>query len=70
MISKLLIFDNVKRYAKKRDISISKLERMSDLSKGTISKWNTVSPTADNLKRVANNLKLKVDKLLEEGEEQ
>ncbi len=66
----MLIFDNVKRYAKKRDISISKLERMSDLSKGTISKWNTVSPTADNLKRVANNLKLKVDKLLEEGEEQ
>jgi len=65
----MLIYDNIRVLAEKKNLSISELERMSELSKGTIGKWNIVSPTAENLKRVALNLKVKVDKLLEDNTE-
>lgn len=63
-----MIYENVLEIAKKKGISISKLERLSGLSKGTIPKWRTASPTASNLKAVADVLGTTVDKLLEEKE--
>lgn len=64
-----LIFNNLLEIAQSKNLSISKLERLAGLSKGTISKWKTASPTIDNLQAVAKVLEVKVDKLLEEGRE-
>lgn len=58
------IFNNIVEEAKKKNISICKLEKMAGLSKGAISKWRTSSPTVENLQAVAKELKVKVEKLL------
>lgn len=59
-----MIFNNIKRIADEKGIPISKLETTCGMSKGSICKWNTVSPTTKNLVKVAAALKVKVDKLL------
>lgn len=53
--------------ARKRGMKIAEIERAAGLSKGSISKWKTVSPTVGNLQAVANVLKVKVDVLLKDG---
>ena len=63
--SDTLVYKNVLKLATQRGMSISELERKAGLSKATIPKWKTSSPTVDNLKAVATVLKVKVDKLLE-----
>ena len=60
-----MIYYKVLELAQKNELSISKLERLAGLAKGTISKWKNASPTIDNLQAVAKVLKVKVDKLLE-----
>lgn len=60
-----MVFDNIVELANKKNMSISKLERLAGLAKGTISKWRTSSPTVDNLQAVAKVLNVTVDKLLE-----
>ena len=60
-----MIFNNIVKYAQEKNISISKLERLSNLSKGAISKWKTSSPTIESLQAVANALGVDVKKLLE-----
>ena len=59
-------YEKVKNLAKKKGMSISELERQAGLSTGCISKWKVSNPTVHSLKAVANVLKVKVDKLLEE----
>lgn len=59
-------YEKVKNLANKKGMSISELERRAGLSNGSISKWKVSNPTAHSLKAVANVLKVKVDKLLEE----
>ena len=60
-----MIYDKIKALCKKKNISVSSVEKKAGLSNGAISKWNTVSPTIDNLQAVAKVLKVKVDKLLD-----
>lgn len=60
-----MIYNNILELAQGSGISITKLEKLAGLSKGTISKWKTASPTVENLQAVAKVLKVKVDKLLE-----
>ena len=60
-----MVYEKISEIAKKKNISISELERRAGLSKATISKWKTSSPKADNLKSVATVLNVKVDELLE-----
>ena len=57
---------NVKRYAKMQKIPIYLIERQAGLGNGCISKWNTSSPSAEKLKRVADVLGITVDTLLKE----
>lgn len=59
-----LLYDRIREICKKKGVSVSALERQAGLGHGTISKWNNVSPTTDNLQAVANILKVKVDNLL------
>ena len=51
-----MIYDNIFERAKKRGISINKLEEQAELSKGSICKWGkSVSPTVKSIKKVAPN---------------
>ena len=60
-----MIYDKIKEICKEKGISVSSLEKKANLSNGAISKWNVSAPTVDNLKAVADVLKVKVDKLVE-----
>lgn len=59
-----MIFEKVSELAKKKGISISKLEKLAGLSKCSISKWKTASPTVNSLQAVAKVLETTVDELL------
>ena len=59
-----MIYDKIKEICKEQGISVNSVEKQAKLSNGAISKWNESSPTAENLKSVADVLKVKVDKLL------
>lgn len=60
-----MIYDTIKEICKDKGISVASVEKKAGLGKATISKWNNVSPTVDNLKAVAKVLKVKVDRLLD-----
>lgn len=55
-----------KEICKQRGISVTYVERTAGLSNGIISKWNTCSPTVENVKAIAEVLKCTVDELLED----
>lgn len=61
-----MIYSNVEELAKKKGISLSELERRAEMSKGSISKWKTSSPTIGNLSAVASVLGVSVNRLLKE----
>lgn len=61
------IYDNICKRAKEIGISINAIEKETGLSVGSVCKWNTVSPTAKSLAKVAKILECTVDDLLKEG---
>ena len=58
------VHDNVKNRAKAAGISINAIEKRAGLSIGSVCKWNTVSPTASNLLKVAQILGCSINDLL------
>lgn len=58
------IFDRISEKAKEKGISINSLEIQSGVSVGSIYKWNTVSPTVRNLKKVAKVLGCGIEDLV------
>lgn len=60
-----MIYENVKKYADKKGISISVLEENAGIKKGTIGRWEILNPKAEHLKTVATILDVTIDKLLE-----
>lgn len=63
-----MIYDNIVAIAKKRGLSLRKVENMAGLSSGAIGKWKTKSPQVNNLLAVAKVLKVSVNTLLKETE--
>lgn len=59
-----MLYDQIKKLASKKGISIQKIEADLELSNGIISKWNKAKPTINNLAKVANYLGMTVDDLL------
>ena len=59
-----LIYENIKVICKKLGISINKLEIETGMSRGSVSKWNTHTPTVSNLKIVADYLNTSLDELI------
>jgi len=59
-----MIFDCISKLCKDRGITVSKLERETGISNGTISKWNTCSPSVKNLKAVADYFGMTIDALI------
>ena len=61
-----MIYDNIKKIAKNRNISIYRIEKDLNFSNGLISKWNKSTPTINLLKQVADYLSVSLEKLLED----
>lgn len=58
------IFNNIYKKATEKNISINALEEKAGVSKGSIYKWDSVSPTIKNLSKVANVLECSADDLI------
>ncbi|HHT7626652.1 TPA: helix-turn-helix domain-containing protein [Streptococcus suis] len=61
-----MIYDNIKKIARNRNISVYRIEKDLDFSNGLISKWNKSIPTITMLKKVADYLSVSLEELLEE----
>lgn len=61
-----MILENIRTLCKERRISISALEKATNIGNGTISGWNTCSPRVNNLQAVAQYFGITVDELLRE----
>ena len=60
----IAVYDNVKTLAKAAGLSINSIEKKAGLSIGSVCKWNTVSPTASSLLKVAQILGCSINDLL------
>lgn len=61
-----LLFDNIKKLAKEKNVSISEIEENCKLGKRTIYRWDINSPSIDKVKAVSNFLGVTVDELLKD----
>lgn len=57
--------ENIQRYAKEKNMPIYKLEDKINVAKGSISKWDSVRPSIDKVKAVADALGKTIEQLLE-----
>lgn len=60
------IYEKIKEIAKEKKITIDAIEKEANLGRGSLSKWNTVSPSVSNLMKVANILNVRIGDLVEE----
>ena len=63
-----MYYDKVKKFAKKKGVSVRKIEIDLELSNGSISKWNASTPGADKLEKVANYLGVNVSDFFDNKE--
>lgn len=61
------MLEKIKQLCIERKTTISRLERETGIANGCIRKWVSVSPTADNLAKVADYFGVSVDFLLGRG---
>lgn len=61
----MAIYDRIKDACREQGISVTRVEKESGLSNGSISKWNESSPTVDKLNAVAKVLNKTIDDLLD-----
>ena len=59
-----MLYENIKSLCDKKKISIPQLERELNFGAGTIYKWQTVSPSVDNLQKVADYFEVTIDSLV------
>lgn len=58
-----MVYENVKMEADKKGMSLNALEKAANLSKGTIAKWKTASPTIKSLLAVSSVLEVNLEDL-------
>ena len=59
-----MLLKNIRLLCSKKPVSIAKLERETGISNGTISRWDTSSPSIENVQKVAEYFGVTVDYLL------
>lgn len=64
-----MLLKNIRILCSKKPISIARLERETGISNGTISRWDTSSPTVENVQKVADYFGVTVDDLLSKAME-
>ncbi|MEE5987226.1 helix-turn-helix domain-containing protein [Ligilactobacillus equi] len=62
-----MIYDEVKKLADEHKVSIWKLERDLGLSNGSISKWNSSTPSSVSLQKVAEYFDVSVAYILKQA---
>ena len=62
-----MIADNIVNLCARKGISISRLEKSVGLGNATIKRWNTCSPSVENIKKVADFFNVKIDDLISNG---
>lgn len=60
-----MIYDNVKKFCKERNISIGRLEKELEFSNGSICKWNENEPGIKKVQKVADFLEVSIEELLQ-----
>lgn len=63
------IYNNIKKTAEKKHLSISAVERYANLSRGTVFKWKKSSPTVATLQKVADVLGVPIANLLKDDKD-
>ena len=58
------MYEKIKEICKKKKITISKLEEDLKFSQGSVCKWGNVSPSVDKVKKVADYLRVDINKLI------
>ena len=61
-----MLLEQIKIQCKKHNTSVVKLEDELGFGRGTIYKWENVSPTIQNLKKVADYFGCTIDELLKD----
>lgn len=61
------MYQKIKEVCKKKKITIKKLEEDLGFSQGSVCKWGRISPSVDKAKKVADYLKVSIDKLLDDN---
>lgn len=63
-----MIYENIKEFCKKKNLSISALEKKAGLGNGTIGKWKDSKscPTVETLVKIADALGVSVGRLIKE----
>ena len=64
-----MILKNIRRLCAEKGITIQRLEQITGLKNGCVSKWAVSDPKVTNLKKVADVLGVTVDDLLAEHKE-
>lgn len=59
-----MLLEKIKKLCEKNGTNIANLEKELGFGSGTIRKWNVVSPSVLNLKKVADYFHVSVDELL------
>lgn len=63
------LYDKVLELCRRKQMSISALERESGIKRGVIEKWKVSSPSVANVEKVANYFGISVDYLLDRTDE-
>lgn len=61
-----MLYDKIKQIADTKSLSIYRIERDLGFSNGSLNKWNSSTPSATSLKKVADYLGVDLNNLLEE----
>lgn len=61
-----MLYDNVKILCAEKNISVGQLEKELGFSNGSICKWNENEPGIRKVQKVADYLRVPIEKLLEE----
>lgn len=59
-----MLYDNVKAICKEKKITISSLETELGFPRSSIRKWNVNEPSIGKVKKVADYLKVSIDRLI------
>lgn len=61
-----MIYQNIKKIAGEKRISIRKIEQEAEITPSSIYHWNEVKPSVDKVAKVAKVLEVSIEELLEE----
>lgn len=59
-----MVLENIKALCKEKGVNIRTLEKEAGIGNGVIRRWDTINPSFENIKRVADYFNVSIDSLL------